>query len=178
MSARLNKTVVSGGVLYPAGTEATDKLRAKIPNPAHWDDLEESENGDPLLSDHPNTALLREVVAFLAERHLQDVETPISDLVIEAQHEFGLADVLDQGSSDEPAQAQVEPIDPPIEEPLGDQDPSAEAPEPVDYSTLDIEALKAEIDKRNDSRPDEAKLSKRGGKDTLVAALLADDQGA
>lgn len=42
MSATLNRTVVAGGVIYPAGTASSDELREKIPNSAHWD-----EGGDP-----------------------------------------------------------------------------------------------------------------------------------
>lgn len=37
----LNKTVVSGGVVYPAGTAATPDLEKRVKNPAHWD-------GDPV----------------------------------------------------------------------------------------------------------------------------------
>jgi len=44
------------------------------------------------------------------------------------------------------------------------------------YDDLDVDALKAEIDKRNEDRDDESKISKRGGKDTLAAALVADDE--
>lgn len=40
MARTLNQTVFAGGVVYPAGTAATDELEEKIPNPAHWD-------GDP-----------------------------------------------------------------------------------------------------------------------------------
>lgn len=36
----LNRAVVAGGVVYPAGTAATPELEEQIPNPAHWD-------GDP-----------------------------------------------------------------------------------------------------------------------------------
>lgn len=43
------------------------------------------------------------------------------------------------------------------------------------YDGLDVEALKAEIDKRNEGR-DSDKLDKRGGKDALVARLVADDE--
>jgi len=43
------------------------------------------------------------------------------------------------------------------------------------YDDLDVDALKAEIDKRNEGRDDESRISKRGGKDALTAALVADD---
>lgn len=44
------------------------------------------------------------------------------------------------------------------------------------YEGLDVDALKAEIDKRNEDREQDARISKRGNAETLVAALVADDQ--
>lgn len=43
------------------------------------------------------------------------------------------------------------------------------------YVALTVDALKAEIDKRNESRADDARLTKTGSKADLVAALEADD---
>lgn len=40
MGRTLSRTVVAGGVVYPAGTAATPELEKKITNPAHW-------TGDP-----------------------------------------------------------------------------------------------------------------------------------
>ncbi len=37
MSRRLNRSVVTGGVVYPAGTTATADLEAAIANPEFWD---------------------------------------------------------------------------------------------------------------------------------------------
>lgn len=37
MTRKLNRTVLAGGVIYPAGTEATDELEKAITNPAYWD---------------------------------------------------------------------------------------------------------------------------------------------
>lgn len=34
---KLNKTVVAGGVVYPAGTAATPEIESAITNPDHWD---------------------------------------------------------------------------------------------------------------------------------------------
>lgn len=36
MSAVLSRTVVAGGVVYPAGTPATPELEERITNPDHW----------------------------------------------------------------------------------------------------------------------------------------------
>jgi hypothetical protein len=44
-----------------------------------------------------------------------------------------------------------------------------------DYSDLDYNALKAEIDRRNEGREDEDKLSKSGSADDLRDRLVADD---
>lgn len=43
------------------------------------------------------------------------------------------------------------------------------------YDALTVDALKAEIDKRNENRADDARLTKSGSKADLVAALEADD---
>lgn len=43
------------------------------------------------------------------------------------------------------------------------------------YASLKVADLKAEIEKRNDGREDDAKLSTEGNKGDLVAALEADD---
>lgn len=40
---------------------------------------------------------------------------------------------------------------------------------------MTVAELKAEIDRRNEGREDDAKLSKSGSKDDLIAALEADD---
>ena len=57
------------------------------------------------------------------------------------------------------------------------------APEPAEdqpagYSALKVDDLKAEIEKRNAGREDDAKLSAEGLKADLVAVLVADDAAA
>lgn len=44
------------------------------------------------------------------------------------------------------------------------------------YDGLDVDALKAEIDKRNDGREQDQRIDKRGGVEKLVAALEVDDK--
>lgn len=47
--------------------------------------------------------------------------------------------------------------------------------EPTKYDGLKLDELKAEIDERNEDREQDDRISKRGGVETLVAALVADD---
>lgn len=58
MVRRLNKTVLSGGVVYPAGQAETPELAAAITNPEHWDG-------------EPDPDIEAAVVAALAEREAQ-----------------------------------------------------------------------------------------------------------
>lgn len=48
-------------------------------------------------------------------------------------------------------------------------------PAPEGYAALKLPELRAEIDKRNEGRADEDKVSAAGNKPDLVAALEADD---
>lgn len=57
---------------------------------------------------------------------------------------------------------------------MASPDPDAKAI--ADYSSLDLDALKAEIDRRNEGRDDADRIGKRGSAETLVAALIADDE--
>lgn len=58
MVRRLNKTVLSGGVVYPAGQAETPELAAAITNAEHWDG-------------EPDPDIEAAVVAALAEREAQ-----------------------------------------------------------------------------------------------------------
>lgn len=59
----------------------------------------------------------------------------------------------------------------------GFADPDADdAPEPGPYDGLKLDELKAEIEKRNEGKADDAKLSTAGKKADLAAALVADDE--
>jgi hypothetical protein len=51
----------------------------------------------------------------------------------------------------------------------------ADDPDPTGYGALDAAGLKAEIEKRNEGREDDAKLTDKGSKAILVAVLEADD---
>lgn len=58
MVRRLNKTVLSGGVVYPAGQAETPELAVAITNPEHWDG-------------EPDPDIEAAVVAALAEHEAQ-----------------------------------------------------------------------------------------------------------
>ncbi|WP_181312470.1 hypothetical protein [Nocardioides campestrisoli] len=153
MSAVLNGSVVVDGVVYPAGTEATDELVRKVTNPALWDGLEGGEQGGSVQAS-VNVMDSPEVQQFAAQAsaRLEELQTRAAELAEENEALRQEVESLKSGAAD------------------GDGDGDEGA-----YAGLDIDQLKAEIDSRNEGRKDEAKLSKRGGKDTLIGFLVADD---
>lgn len=44
MGAALKRSVVAGGIVYPAGTAATEELRRRITNPDHWSEPPSAES--------------------------------------------------------------------------------------------------------------------------------------
>lgn len=48
MSRTLNRTVLAGGVIYPAGTPATDELEDAISNPEFWSGSAAAESYDDM----------------------------------------------------------------------------------------------------------------------------------
>lgn len=153
MAAKLKQSVMSGGKVYPAGTDATDELRKTIPA-KFWDDVDQ----EPAL-DGGDLAEVRQMAAAQF-----------------AAYEETIKDLLDQieafKADNDDLRSQVAALS------GTGADESDEPSATVDYDALDVEALKAEIDRRNEGRDDEAKVSKRGGKDTLAAALRSDDEAA
>lgn len=147
----LKTTVVAGGVLYPAGTPATADLVDLIAE-RHWagDGISEDEVDAKRAAD---IADLTEV--FKAEVAKKD--QVIADLAAQRDTLLGRLGELENAA--QPTQT-----------------PETPPPAPVDYSYLDLDALKAEIDKRNQGRDDSTRISKRGSVETLAAALTADDQ--
>ena len=57
----------------------------------------------------------------------------------------------------------------------GESEESAETPDSDDYNDWTNKQLKAEIDRRNEDRDDDDRLSKSGKHDDLVALLEEDD---
>ncbi|MFE6645666.1 hypothetical protein ACFVJS_03825 [Nocardioides sp. NPDC057772] len=154
MSAKLKQSVISGGKVYHAGTEATAALRKAIPA-KFWDDIDPAPTGD----DGGDLAEVRQMAAAQFAAYEETIE--------------GLNAQIDALKADnDDLRSQVAALS------SNGADESDERSATVDYDALDVDALKAEIDRRNEGRDDEAKVSKRGGKDTLVAALRSDDEAA
>lgn len=155
MGAKLKQSVLRDGKVYPAGTEATDELREAIAD-KFWDDVDP----EPAF-DGGDLAEVRQLAAAQIAEHektIGELEAQIEALKAENDDlRSQVAAVPDSGNG---------------------ADESDESSATVDYDALDLEALKAEIDRRNEGRGDDAKLSKRGGKETLAATLLADDEAA
>lgn len=153
MAATLNRSVIAGGVVYPAGTAVTDDLLAKIPDPSVWD-------GDVDLAIEPvdNAAWEAKV-----EKLTADFKAVVDEKNATIEALTGELEQLKAAQGDGN----------PAAKPSGGR--AATGGVVPDYSELDIEALKAEIDKRNEGRENDAKISKRGSVETLAAALVSDD---
>lgn len=182
---RLNRTVMAGGVIHPAGTRETDDLAQAVTNPAFWDDDEPS--GDPverLDPTSPVTAELREACEYLVERHLADPEASVTDLLFDALSVFG-ADAQ-PGSKEGTSDALTGRVQEIADAATGDAvaaDAAATAdPAPVvringDYDDHKVAALNAEIELRNEGRDAPDRILPTGkNKPDLVAALTADDE--
>ena len=158
MVAKLKRSVLRDGKVYPAGTAATAALREAIPG-KFWDDADPA--GD---LDGGDLAEVRQLAAAQIAEHEKTIEDLTSQIELLKADNDDLRSQVAAASGDG-----------------ADENGADENDEPtatVDYDALDFEALKAEIDRRNEGRDDEAKLSKRGSKDTLAAALRSDDEDA
>lgn len=197
MGRRLNKSVLAGGVVYPAGTPATPELAEIIVNPNHWEgdgnaDVDATSASLAVRSD------LRDAIQRIAERHLADPTVTVNDLLraevgdepdertqravamLDAAEAAGTAAVEIGGfrveACDEHGQTStllalnhaVSQI-----QSMGAL-PGLQPP----YDGAEIAALRAEVDRRNADRDpaDERYLkADKRSKDQMVAALVADD---
>lgn len=176
----LNKTILAGGVVYPAGT-AEDDIRVTVAD-RHFDDGAETD--DDLDTAHPVTAELKEACEFLIERHLADKEVPVGHLLLDALSIFGdpdagNADVNEPAPAVSETDAQVQAATAADIAQAADTTPG---PAPVvritgDYDDHKVAALNAEIDLRNEGRGAPDRILPTGkNKPDLVAALTADDE--
>lgn len=151
--AQLTRTVVAGGVKYPAGTPETPELRELI-NDKHWAEV------DP-------------ASAAAAARNSAQTDTEIIEL-----RELAAAELAGRDARIAELEAQVDRLAAELEH--AGTVPNVEPdPEPVDYLSQTGKALKDEIDRRNfDRDPDEEayiRVEAPGNKPELAAALAADD---
>lgn len=154
MSPVAVKTVVAGGVVYPAGAAVPDDVAEGITASGVFDNAAELAVGDWAKS--TPVATVEEIAAAAAA--LGFVLTPK-----DALPEGGV--ISDQG-------------DPEDSESEDDEDEGAPTGTDVDYSapTWTVDALKAEISTRNSYREPDAQLSTSGKRADLVAVLAADDK--
>ncbi len=145
MGRKLNTTTLIEGVVYEAGTDEADIVGADTVSAGVW--AGESDHVDvPKVSEVSGMMSSAEVAA-LRERY--DTDLAERDETIAA-----LTAELKRLTASSP------------------DGPVAAADY---YSALDIDALKAEIDRRNEGRDDADRIGKRGSVETLIAALEADD---
>lgn len=178
----LNKTILAGGVVYPAGT-AEDDIRVTVAD-RHFDDG--AETGDDLDTAHPVTAELKEACEYLMERHLADKEVPVGHLLLDALSIFGDPDAGNvEASSSESAPAASETdaqVQAAMDADIAQAADTTPGPAPVvritgDYDDHKVAALTAEIELRNEGRDAPDRILPTGkNKPDLVAALTADDE--
>jgi hypothetical protein len=185
VSRRLNKSVLVGGVVYPAGAEGADVEKA-VTNPEHWDDYDPSQV-DGVIDEAKALELIT-----LAQTHAGQVEAlllAVAPLVVADPDDTDagtLADLVfntDEGLNllRENVQkvvalvkeraAQAAPASP---------NPAADdvAPAPVDWSAKSKPELEDEVARRNQGRETPLDVKAPGNKPDLIAALQADDKNS
>lgn len=176
---RLAQTLMVGGVVYPAGTWEDD-IDGHVQRDDVWQDDEVDQGTELRLRVGDE---LREVVEYLAERHLAVPERSVGELLSDAVAVFGGQTQLEQGTGGEEGgpEGDPDPAPPASGESDSDSDPDGDAgPARIagEYEAYTATALKAEIDARNgDTDPDAEGFIKPDGrsKDAYVAALTAHD---
>lgn len=149
--AQLNRTVVAGGVMYPAGTPETPELRELI-NDKHWGEA------DP-------------AAAAAAARNSAQTDTEIVEL-----RELAAGAIAERDARIAELEAEVERLT--AAKPAPEPDPDPE-PAVSPYLAQRKADLEAEVEKRNfDRDPGEEayiRVEAPGNKPELAAALEADD---
>lgn len=165
---RLNRQVLAGGVVHPAGTEANDELEGLITNKDFWTDDEitiseadhqEAAGGGAEATDtvsERETALRAEV-----ERLTTEVERLTAENAELREQSGQPAEDAPDGNADGQPAAGPDPVPPAPAE---------------DYSESNVKALQAEIKLRNQGRDTPIQVEEPGNKPELIAALVADDQ--
>jgi hypothetical protein len=156
------KTVVAGGVVYPAGAAVPDDVADGISAAGVFqvdDTAAEATVGD--WASNLSAASVEEIAAAAAALGL--VLTPADQVDTENDEDAG----TDQAEADALAAALPAPED-------EDEDEGAAAS--IDYSAWSVDQLKEEISTRNSYREADAQLSTKGKKADLAAVLTADDE--
>lgn len=152
--AHLMHTVAVGRVRYPAGTTETPELRELI-DPKHWSDGESTASSSPAAQTF-DPALVEELeqARQLAAAEIEKRDQRIAEL----EADLGQLKTATPPAADEPQTK-----------------PPALAVDP--YEGKSNKDLKAEVDRRNDSRSADAYIQVElpGNKPQLLAALQADD---
>lgn len=172
---RLNRQVLAGGVIHPAGTPATDDLEALVVNEDFWveDDIDVTGPQEPTEEvdvDGPSErekVLVAEVEKLVAEVDRLNAEN--DDLRNQ------LASASADAAPEDPAPAETDKDDTP---PTGEEDAQVGAPEAraeEDYSEYGVKELKAELKVRNQGRETPIEVAEPGNKPELIDALKADD---
>ncbi len=186
---RLNKSIVVGGVVYPAGAAGPD-VEAAVINPAHWDDNGTTNTTSTAAADSAEaTALLADATQLIAVRTGQveallhavapvvDTDPENTDALAEAvfETEGGLEDLVEAiASLVDGADQSGEADGAAATTPQGGDGGGESKP---DYSGMSKDELEDEVAKRNgDGRDNPIEVGGRGNKPDLVAALIADDE--
>jgi hypothetical protein len=166
VSRRLNKSVLVGGVVYPAGAEGADVEKA-VSNPEHWDDFDASASSADGSIDEGK---LLELVT-LAKTHAGQVEALLGAIAPLIDAEADVADLHDIvfGSADGIEQ---------LSEHVRQVTTEAPSASPVDYSAQSKPDLEAEVKRRNEGREKPLEVKAPGNKPDLIAALQADDKNS
>lgn len=150
MGRRLNTTVQAGRFVFPEGTDEADiaaDIAAGI-SPALW----EGDGASVAVTVTDSSGVQQALAA--ATQTIDELRARVVELEAELAAERSRTPQPDGG----------------------DEDGDGGEPAGGAYDGLDVEALKAVIEERNEGREQDDRISKRGGVETLVAALVADDQ--
>jgi hypothetical protein len=186
VSRRLNKSVLVGGVVYPAGAEGDDVEKA-VTNPEHWDDFEASPVDGlvdeakvlELITFAKTTAerleaLLVAVAPLVVSDPVETDAETLLDLVFNTDEGLGLLTENVQRVVALHKQQAAEGV--PSSSSTASETPAASTPEPVDYSGKSKPELEDEVKRRNEGRDKPIEVKAPGNKPDLIAALVADDK--
>lgn len=189
MSRRLNKSVLVGGVVYPAGADGADVEKA-VTNPEHWDDFDESQVDGVIdeakalelitlanvSAERLGLLLIAVAPLVVADPEAADVET-LLDLVFNTDEGLTLLTgnvekVVALAKERAAANAPADPAPEAVADPAA---PQAPAP---DYSGQSKPQLEDEVKRRNEGRTTPLEVKAPGNKPDLIAALQADDKNS